>query len=112
MKKSLLTLAVLAASGAAMAQSSVTLYGIVDASFGQTKTGVGAASVTKTVLNSGEYSTSRWTWAADLKPISSWKPSWLLTRARALLPVVLIACLSLACLALSVPSISVASTTP
>lgn len=60
MKKSLLTLAVLAATGAAMAQSSVTLYGIVDASFGQTKTGVGAASVTKTVLNSGEYSTSRW----------------------------------------------------
>lgn len=59
MKKSLLTLAVLAASGAAMAQSSVTLYGLVDASIGQTKTGVGAASVTKTVLNSGEYSTSR-----------------------------------------------------
>ena len=31
MKKSLLALAVLAASGAAMAQSSVTLYGVADA---------------------------------------------------------------------------------
>ena len=31
MKKSLIALAVLAASGAAMAQSSVTLYGVVDA---------------------------------------------------------------------------------
>ena len=30
MKKSLIALAVLAASGAAMAQSSVTLYGVVD----------------------------------------------------------------------------------
>ena len=30
MKKSLIALAVLAASGAAMAQSSVTLYGIAD----------------------------------------------------------------------------------
>ncbi|QXZ09838.1 porin [Comamonas sp. Y33R10-2] len=34
MKKSLIALAVLAASGAAMAQSSVTLYGIVDANVG------------------------------------------------------------------------------
>ncbi|MBS0607827.1 MAG: porin [Proteobacteria bacterium] len=34
MKKSLIALAVLAASGAAMAQSSVTLFGIVDANFG------------------------------------------------------------------------------
>jgi predicted porin len=31
MKKSLIALAVLAASGAAMAQSSVTLFGVVDA---------------------------------------------------------------------------------
>lgn len=31
MKKSLIALAVLAASGAAMAQSSVTLYGVADA---------------------------------------------------------------------------------
>ncbi|MDD3937269.1 porin [Rhodoferax sp.] len=36
MKKSLIALAVLAASGAAMAQSSVTLYGRLDASIGQT----------------------------------------------------------------------------
>jgi len=33
MKKSLVALAVLAASGAAMAQSSVTLFGIVDAGY-------------------------------------------------------------------------------
>ena len=37
MKKSLLALAVLAASGAAMAQSSVTLFGIVDTGFGYVK---------------------------------------------------------------------------
>ena len=35
MKKSLIALAVLAASGVAMAQSSVTLYGVVDAGFGK-----------------------------------------------------------------------------
>ncbi len=39
MKKSLIALAVLAASGAAMAQSSVTIYGRVDASIGTLKTG-------------------------------------------------------------------------
>jgi len=33
MKKSLVALAVLAASGAAMAQSSVTLFGVVDAGY-------------------------------------------------------------------------------
>lgn len=54
MKKSLLALAVLAASGAAMAQSSVTLYGIVDAGVtyvngGQNWTG----------LTSGNQATSR-----------------------------------------------------
>lgn len=38
MKKSLVALAVLAASGAAMAQSSVTLFGRLDASIGQTST--------------------------------------------------------------------------
>jgi predicted porin len=37
MKKSLIALAVLAASGAAMAQSSVTLFGIVDTGFGYVK---------------------------------------------------------------------------
>ncbi len=38
MKKSLIALAVLAASGAAMAQSSVTLYGSLDANYGERKT--------------------------------------------------------------------------
>ena len=42
MKKSLIALAVLAASGAAMAQSSVTLYGIADAYVGSTKAQTGA----------------------------------------------------------------------
>ena len=37
MKKSLIALAVLAASGAAMAQSSVTVYGRVDLSVGSLK---------------------------------------------------------------------------
>ncbi|KQP02835.1 porin [Pseudorhodoferax sp. Leaf265] len=37
MKKSLIALAVLAASGAAMAQSSVTLYGVLDVGFGKVK---------------------------------------------------------------------------
>lgn len=42
MKKSLIALAVLAASGAAMAQSSVTLYGVVDAFVGSRKLETGA----------------------------------------------------------------------
>ena len=48
MKKSLIALAVLAASGAAMAQSSVSLYGIVDAAYGQVKVtdGVNTAKTT------------------------------------------------------------------
>ena len=41
MKKSLIALAVLAASGAAMAQSSVTLFGIVDAGVTYAKTSGG-----------------------------------------------------------------------
>ncbi len=56
MKKSLIALAVLASSGAAMAQSSVTLYGLVDAY-------VGSAKVTPTrqaVVNSGGLNGSRW----------------------------------------------------
>lgn len=39
MKKSLIALAVLAASGAAMAQSYVTLYGVLDVGFGKVKDG-------------------------------------------------------------------------
>ncbi len=50
MKKSLIALAVLAASGAAMAQSSVTLFGIVDAGVGRVS--AGGNSVTG-VTNSG-----------------------------------------------------------
>lgn len=44
MKKSLIALAVLAASGAVMAQSSVTLYGVADAGIGKIKTGSGGNS--------------------------------------------------------------------
>jgi predicted porin len=40
MKKNLIVLAVLAAAGAASAQSSVTLYGVVDASIGTLKDGI------------------------------------------------------------------------
>jgi len=60
MKKSLVALAVLAASGAAMAQSTVTLYGVADIFLANSKAGVGAASLTTTVLNSGGVSGSRW----------------------------------------------------
>jgi predicted porin len=56
MKKSLIALAVLAAAGAASAQSSVTLFGIVDATVQRT-TNKGGASVTR-LTNSG-YNSSR-----------------------------------------------------
>ena len=56
MKKSLIALAVLATTGAAMAQSSVTLYGRLDASVGSLDTG--AASDTR--MFSGNLTTSRW----------------------------------------------------
>ena len=49
MKKSLIALAAVAASGAAMAQSSVTLYGVVDTSVAYVK---GDKSVSG-LLNSG-----------------------------------------------------------
>lgn len=55
MKKSLVALAVLAASGAAMAQSSVTLFGVVDAAYG-----VGKGSISnKTALKSSNNNSSR-----------------------------------------------------
>ena len=81
MKKSLIALAVLAASGAAMAQSSVTLYGIADVYFGSFKNGLSSVNnntgavtpasltaVKQTGLNpstsangsNGGLSTSRW----------------------------------------------------
>ena len=56
MKKSLIALAVLAASGAAMAQSSVTLYGVVDANL--TWEDNGATSVTR--MDTGRLNGSRW----------------------------------------------------
>lgn len=69
MKKSLIALAVLASSSAAMAQSSVTLYGIADIWFGSTKTEISGAdavaagvagSLRQTVLESGGVNGSRW----------------------------------------------------
>lgn len=56
MKKSLIALAVLAASGAAMAQSSVTVYGIADVWVGSVK----ADGVRNTHVGSGGVSGSRW----------------------------------------------------
>ena len=62
MKKSLIALAVLAASGAAMAQSSVTLYGIADVFLGSASVdkGDGHGSLTQNVLNSGGVNGDRW----------------------------------------------------
>lgn len=64
MKKSLIALAVLAASGAAMAQSSVTLYGVADIWFGRTSSeetvgGVTTKAPSQTVLQDGGVSNSR-----------------------------------------------------
>lgn len=56
MKKSLIALAVLAASGAAMAQSSVTLYGVADIGFAHEDSG----STTVNRLDSGNLNGSRW----------------------------------------------------
>ncbi|MFM2120663.1 MAG: hypothetical protein RL722_2131 [Pseudomonadota bacterium] len=53
MKKSLIALAVLAASGAASAQSSVTLFGIVDAAYGSVKAnGVTVNGMSNSGINS------------------------------------------------------------
>jgi len=61
MKKSLIALAVLAASGAAMAQSSVTMYGIADVWYGSVKSDDGAGnSKSTTQLTSGGVNGSRW----------------------------------------------------
>lgn len=66
MKKTLIALAALAAmTGAAHAQSSVTLYGVADAYLGQTttKTQVGTApetSLSRNVVNGSGMSSSRW----------------------------------------------------
>lgn len=61
MKKSLIALAVLAASGAAMAQSSVNLYGRLDASLAQKKTEVtGVADIKQTGIDSSNLNTTFW----------------------------------------------------
>lgn len=60
MKKGLIALAVLAASGASFAQSSVTLYGVADVWFGNVTTETGGVSLSKTRLESGGVSGSRW----------------------------------------------------
>lgn len=52
MKKNLIALAVLAASGVASAQSSVTLYGAADVWFGGVKSKVGGISTTNTMVQS------------------------------------------------------------
>ena len=63
MKKSLIAMAVLAASGVVSAQSSVTLYGLADVFVGSTKvktTGTGlSTSQRQTVIDSGGFNTSR-----------------------------------------------------
>ena len=78
MKKSLIALAVLAAAGAASAQSSVTLFGIVDATIQRVNNNDGA-SVTR-LTNSGYNSSrlasvARKTWAVACPPRSGWKPA-------------------------------------
>jgi predicted porin len=60
MKKSLIALAVLAASGAAMAQSTVNLYGRVDAWLGSVNVDNGTTSTRTTKLDSGGATSTRW----------------------------------------------------
>jgi len=61
MKKSLIALAVLAAAGAASAQSSVQLYGVADIWAGQAKiTANGEELYKQTKVDSGGVNTSRW----------------------------------------------------
>ncbi len=64
MKKSLIAMAVLAASGVASAQSNVTLYGLADVWFGSVKEktsapGVPSTSLRQTKVDSGGFNTSR-----------------------------------------------------
>ncbi|MDD3937595.1 porin [Rhodoferax sp.] len=60
MKKTLISLAVLAASGAAMAQSSVTLYGVADVWLGSSKVEVGGVGIRQAVVDTSGVSGSRW----------------------------------------------------
>lgn len=61
MKKSLIALAVLGSlAGVAQAQSSVTLYGLVDVWAGRVKSGAPGAETSTTQLTSGGLASSRW----------------------------------------------------
>ncbi|MCF8160103.1 MAG: porin [Polaromonas sp.] len=60
MKKSLIALAVLATSGAAMAQSSVTLYGWIDTYLANTTVDNGVTSTSTSSMNSGAINGNRW----------------------------------------------------
>jgi predicted porin len=60
MKKSLIALAVLASSGAAMAQSSVTLYGWIDTYLANTTVDNGVTSTSTTSMNTGAVNGNRW----------------------------------------------------
>ena len=62
MKKTLVAIAALAAVGAAFAQSSVTLYGRIDASLGNVKTTTGGVTVADpgAMIRSGGHTGSRW----------------------------------------------------
>lgn len=62
MKKSLVALAAMSVIGAVSAQSTVTLYGLVDAYVGSERIGTPGVSngVTQTVVNSGGQNGSRW----------------------------------------------------
>ncbi|MCB2027196.1 MAG: porin [Rhodoferax sp.] len=62
MKKTLVAIAALAAFGAASAQSSVTLYGRIDASIGNQKTTTGGVTVADpgALISSGAHTGSRW----------------------------------------------------
>jgi predicted porin len=61
MKKTLIALAVIGASGAAMAQSSVTLYGLADVWVGRTSaTDATGLKTTNTLMGNGGLNTSRW----------------------------------------------------
>jgi predicted porin len=59
-KKAAFAGAVLTFAGAALAQSSVALYGIGDAFIGQKSTGTGATKVNKSVIDSDGLFNSRW----------------------------------------------------
>jgi len=70
MKKSLIALAVIAASGAAMAQSSVTLYGLIDVSLQNYKAPTLASGATPTTFTSTSLSQNRM--ASGLQNGSRW----------------------------------------